>query len=180
MCNRIIVCGGNGAGKSTLGRNIAKELKYKFIDIEDYYFPKTETGYIYSTSRSREEVGNLLLEDMKKNSNLILASVKGNYGDEAASMFTCAVFISVPKEIRIKRVRDRSFQKFGDRILPDGDQYEKEKRFFDMVERRSEQDVEDWLKSICVPVIRVDGTMPIDNNTEVIIRFLHKYPSEMG
>lgn len=172
MYNRIIVCGGNGAGKSTMGRKLAEELNYKFMDIEDYYFPKTDKDYIYAAARSREEVSNLLLEDMKKYHNFILASVKGNYGDEVMSMFTCAVFISVPKDIRMKRVRDRSFQKFGDRILPDGDLYEKEKRFFDMVGQRSEQDVEDWLNTVNIPIIRVDGTMPIAYNTEEIIRKL--------
>lgn len=173
MCNRIIVCGGNGAGKSTLGENLAKELNYKFMDIEDYYFPKTGTDYIYSNVRSREEASALLLEDMKRHGNLILASVKGDYGDEVVSMFTCAIFIRAPKDIRLKRVRERAFRKFGDRILPNGDLYEKEKRFYDMVAHRSEQDVEDWLKSICVPIIEVDGTEPISYNMDVIIRLLN-------
>lgn len=36
------------------------------------------------------------------------------------------------KEIRIQRVKSRSFQKFGKRILLGGDLYEKEKQFFDI------------------------------------------------
>lgn len=58
----------------------------------------------------------------------------------------CAILINVPKDIRLKRVKDRSYQKFGDRISPDGDLYEKEKQFPDMVAQRSGQESEDWLK----------------------------------
>ena len=172
MCNRIIVCGGNGAGKSTLGKQLAQKLNYKFMDIEDYYFPKTDANYIYSTARSREEVSSLLLEDMKRHKNFILASVKGDYGDEIVSMFTCGVYINMPRDIRLKRVRDRAFGKFGDRMLPGGDLYEREQRFFDMVERRPEQYVEDWLKSLSIPIITIDGTKSVDFNVEVVLRSL--------
>lgn len=169
MSNKIIICGGNGAGKSTLGKNLAKELKYKFMDIEDYYFPKTDMDYCYTNARTRDEVGALLLRDMKRYNDFILASVKGDYGEKIMSMFTCAIFISAPKDIRIERVKNRSFLKFGNRMLPNGDLYEKEMRFFDMVARRSEQDVEDWLKLLHIPVIRVDGTKSIDCNTKIIV-----------
>nr|WP_297767473.1 AAA family ATPase [uncultured Butyrivibrio sp.] len=53
---RIIICGLNGAGKSTLGRALAGQLHYEFIDIEDYYFPKTDDKYEYSVHRTEEEV----------------------------------------------------------------------------------------------------------------------------
>lgn len=56
----IIVCGLNGSGKSTLGKALARELLFEFIDIEDLYFAKTYSQYIYTFSRTREEVKNLL------------------------------------------------------------------------------------------------------------------------
>lgn len=172
MGNKIIICGGNGAGKSTIGRKLAQELGWKFMDIEDYYFPSNKGNYNYEMARTREEVTALLLKDIKKYDAFILASVKGDYGAEIASMFTGAILISVPKEIRMKRVRDRSYQKFGDRMLQGGDLFEKEKRFFDMVEKRSEKDVTQWLESAHIPVIQVDGTQPIENSVQTIICLL--------
>lgn len=50
--NKIIVCGGNGAGKSTLGKYLAEKLGWKFIDIEDYYFPPSNTDYNYEAART--------------------------------------------------------------------------------------------------------------------------------
>lgn len=66
MGNKIIVCGGNGAGKSTLGEYLAKQLGYKFMDIENYYFPKKSIEYPYEIAWTREEAAYHLLSDMKK------------------------------------------------------------------------------------------------------------------
>lgn len=174
MGNKIIICGLNGVGKSTLGSNLAKALDYKFLDIENYYFPKNNTDDYYINALTRDQVQTSLLKDLKKYDNLILASVKGNYCDEVEALLTKAIYIQVPKDVRMKRVWNRSYNKFGVRILPDGDLYEKEKNFFNMVEKRCEKDVEDWLLNIGVPVIRVNGIKSIEDNMAALVQILHK------
>lgn len=159
---RIIVCGGNGAGKSTLGKALARELKWRFMDIEDYYFPTDDGDYKYASARSEAEVTELLEKDLEENRNLVFSAVKGNYG-RAAEMLDCAVYINVPKELRLERVRNRSYQKFGNRIQPGGDLYEKEQKFFDMVENRSDDMTSTWLKTLNIPVIEIDGRQPTEN-----------------
>ena len=66
----------------------------------------------------------------------------------------------------------RSFQKFGNRMLSGGDLYEQEENFFHFVESRDESIVEEWAKSLKCPVIRIDGTMPIDENVKLIIEYI--------
>ena len=128
----------------------------------------------YETARTREEVSRDLLADLNKYENCVFAAVKGNYGQEVEALFTCAVFIEVPSELRSARVRERSYQKFGDRIFPGGDLYEKEKRFFEMVDRRSAKDVEEWLSAVRLPTIRVDGTKTKEYNAALIVEALRK------
>ena len=110
---------------------------------------------------------------MKKYDNLILAAVRGNYSKEIEAMFTYAVYVSVPKEIRMKRVRERSYKKFGDRMLEGGDLYEKEKSFFDMIEKRSDKTVTDWLDTMDIPVIAIDGTQDTEN---IVAEIISKLP----
>ena len=165
----IIICGLNGAGKSTLGKILAEKLNFYFIDIENLYFPKTDPDYIYASPRTHEEVGTLLLHEMKTHENFIFASVKGDYGEDISSFFQYAVLLDVPKDIRLQRVKKRSFQKFGNRMLSGGDLYEQEERFFRLVESRSENIVEEWVKSLKCPVIRIDGSKSIEENTNFII-----------
>lgn len=167
MGTGIIMCGLNGAGKSTLGRALADRLNYRFIDNEDLYFPKTDPDYMYAAERTREEVEELLLSEIKAHGNFVFTSVKGDY-EKALPFFNYAVSVSVPREIRLRRVKERSFKKFGERALPGGDLYERELGFFELVSSRAENTVEEWLRTFDGRVIRVDGTKPINENVDFI------------
>ena len=167
---RIIICGLNGAGKSTLGRVLAGRLHYEFRDIENYYFPKTDDKYEYSVQRTEEEVAALLLKDLEDNENVVLASVRGNYSEQIEKLFDLAVYIELPKDIRMARVRKRSHDKFGDRMLPGGDLYESEERFFKMVEARSDDHAKGWLTDLTCPVIYIDGGVEVENNVTMLVQ----------
>ncbi len=113
----IIICGLNGSGKSTLGKELARLLGYKLIDVEDYYFIKSDSNYKYNSSRTKNEVIELILEDINKNENFVMTSVMGDYGDNVISKYTCAIMIYISKEESLKRVKKRSYEQYGDRIL---------------------------------------------------------------
>ncbi len=168
----FIICGLNGTGKSTLGKTLAEKLHFHFIDIENLYFPKTNSDYIYASSCTREDVVERLLYEIKAHDNFILASVKGDYGEDIYSFFQCAILLDVPKDIRLQRVKERSFQKFGNRMLLGGDLFEQEEKFFRFVESRNENTVEEWIKFLKCPIIRIDGTKPIDENIGFIIELI--------
>ena len=168
MRSGILVCGLNGSGKSTLGRELARVLGYTFIDIEDCYFPKKDDSYLYADPRSGEEAEKVLWDKISACDRFVLASVTGNFDEKTTSLFEAIVRLNVPKEIRMKRIRERSFRKFGDRMLPGGDLYEAEEGFFAMAEARTEQYVDDWLSGMSCPVIEVDGTRPIEENTQYL------------
>ena len=53
--SKILICGLNGSGKTTLGKKLADTLKYKHIDIEDYYFVDNN-DYKYENSITKDEV----------------------------------------------------------------------------------------------------------------------------
>ena len=164
MGTGIIVCGLNGAGKSTVGKALAKELKFFFIDNEDLFFSKRNPKYMYASPRSHKEAEKLLFSEIKVHENFILASVIGDYGEKLYPFFQYAVLIDVPKDIRLQRVKKRSFQKFGSRMQLGGDLYEAEENFFRLVESRAEDTVEEWIRSLSCPIIRIDGTKPIEEN----------------
>ncbi len=165
----IIVCGMNGAGKSTLGRALAQKLGYRFIDIEDMYFSKTDLNYLYSAPRTDEEVEELLMQEIAGCKAFVFASLRGNYSVRLSESFDLAVYVDVPKDVRLERVKKRSYEKFGERALPGGDLYEKEQRFFEMCANRDEHIAENWAKTLKCPVIRVDGLKTVEENVAVII-----------
>ncbi len=167
----IIICGGNGSGKTTLGRNLSRAVDYKHMDIEDYYFP--DAPIPYSKARTREEVCKLMREDIKRYNNFIISAVNGDFGADINSKYKLAVFIDVPLDIRLKRVKQRAYDKFGSRVLEGGDMYEQEQRFFYAVANNYAEKTEktkEWLKTLSCPVIYLDGTKPIEENVEYIVK----------
>ena len=174
MYKRILVCGGNGAGKSTLGKALSGAIGYEFMDVEDYYFPQGDSNYKYGTVRTKAEVNALLLRDMKCHERFVLASVKGNFDEKVRAEFDCAVYVHVSKEIRLQRVRDRSYRQFGERMLPGGDLHERELKFLDMVRNRPENEVMESLRTLNVPVIQLDGTLPIADNVQIAKQLILK------
>ena len=165
----ILICGLNGAGKSTLGKALAARLGYAFIDSEDLYFPKEDPAYEYAAPRSKEEAVRILESRIRDNSRFVFAAVKGDYGDRLTGALDAAVLVDVPRETRIRRVKDRSFRKFGGLISPGGDLYEKEHRWFALVESRPDDEVARWLETVQCPVIRVDGTLPAEENIRYLL-----------
>lgn len=168
----ILLCGLNGVGKSSIGRMLAKRMSYQFIDNEDLYFPKNDKLYMFSNPRSKEEVIHILEEKISKEDKFIFAAVKGNYGEKFLAQIDYVILVEVPKKIRMDRVKMRSAQKFGDRILADGDLAEKENAWFSLVNSRPENYVTEWLETVTCPIIRIDGTLPIEENVDYLLSIL--------
>lgn len=170
----ILVCGLNGSGKSTLGKALADALGFHFIDSEDLYFPQKNSKYPYASLRAKEEVEALLMKEIQTHENFVFATVKEDYGIKLSPFFQYAIVMEVPKEIRMQRVKNRSFQKFGDRMLPGGDLYEQEERFFEFVQNRNEDLIEEWIRSLNCTVIKVNGMNLIEENIEFIREMINK------
>ena len=168
MATGIIICGLNGAGKSIFGKALAEKLGCYFIDSEDLYFSKQSDGYNFSSQRTDREAKEILFNKIEKHNDFVFASVKGNYREDFYSFINYVVLLNVPKDIRLQRVKDRSYRKFGNRILPNGDLYEQEKVFFESVKSRNENFVEEWVQSLDCTTIRLDGTKPVEENVNLI------------
>lgn len=170
----IIICGMNGSGKSTLGRALADSLGWRFIDNEDLYFPKTDPAHPYAVERTQDEVERLLLEEVRRDDHFAFAAVRGNYGEKVLPYYKAAVLVETPREIRLQRVRERSYRKFGERMLPGGDLYESEKHFYELIAARPENYATRWLDMLNIPVLHVDGTRPVEENVTIITAWLRR------
>ena len=169
MGTGIMICGMNGSGKSTLGKALAERLNYRFIDNENLYFQRSASNEPYGAGRTKEEVIRLLIEEVREYPDFVFVAVRGDYGQDILPLYNYIVCVEVPREIRLERVRSRSYIKFGERMLPGGDLYEKEEQWFKLVEGRPENYAEEWLRTMDCPVIRVDGTKAVSENIDYIL-----------
>lgn len=168
----VAIVGGNGSGKTTIGKELANSLGYKHMDVEDYYFKPSVIPY--TNSRTKDEVQKLLLSDIQKYRKFILSSVNCDYGEEINALYNYVIYIHVPLDIRIDRVKQRSFNKFGTRILEGGDMYDQEQKFFKFVASRTMDKTDLWLQSVTCPIIHIDGTNSVENNIKIIKDKIYK------
>jgi len=169
MRQGIIIFGANGSGKTTLGKELAQILGFKHMDIEDYYFEKSEIPY--TIAHSREECVGLMLSDIEKYHSFVLTAVTGDFGDIIPTFYKFAVLITAPLEIRLERIKHRAFEKHGERVCEGGDMYEANKKFIDFVSSRSLTNIDRFAQTLTCPVMQIDGTIDRRINTENIAKF---------
>ena len=152
----IILLGANGSGKSTLGRELARALNFVHFDVEDYWFYKTDIPY--TAIRPQEERNEMLLSDMKKHGSFIVSGDTSGWGDEFLTIFDLSVFLTAPMEIRMKRIENREYARWGDRVCESGDMYESQKKFREFASTRDVGLLEQSALKYSCPLLRVDST----------------------
>lgn len=166
----IAICGANGCGKTTLGMTLSKELSIHHMDIEQYYFDNGIRPY--SNFRSRDEVVKLIQRDISKYDEFIISAVNCNLSEEINKYYRLVVYMYAPLEVRMERIKNRSYQQFGKRMQIGGDLYEQEQRFFEFVRNESEHKTEQtiaWIKTLSIPILEIDATKPIKETEQEIV-----------
>ena len=158
MRTRILITGASGSGTITLGRALATRLTGVFYDGDDYYWVPTDPPF----QRKQDPAIRLsrLLQDLQNVSPAVLAGSILNWGLELEESFSLIVFLTVPAEIRVVRLREREVQRSG-RVDPAflawAGQYDE-----GTLQGRSLSKHEKWLAKRSCPVLRIDG----DTSTE--------------
>lgn len=197
MVHGIAIFGLNGGGKSTLAHALAKRIDYFEMDVEDYYFPEQresrkgaldnadiiETEHLgelpFSNPRTKSEVQDAILEDIKKHPKFILSGVTMNWCEDILSHIDIAFWIQTPLKESLKRIQAREEKRFGSRVLEGGDMYEQQREFRKVVENRDIKTVEECAKKFKCPVIVLDGTLPVNQNLARVVSIVCNCAEEL-
>ena len=174
--SKILICGLNGSGKTTLGKELSKKINYVHKDVEMYYF-KNNDEYKYASSITKDEVTKELEHDFQEYENIVFTACKGDYGI-LSDLYDFAIYINLDKETRLKRVTERSYKQFGDRILENGDLHERENKFFEMVYNKDESDILSWFTKLKCPKMQIDGRKAIEENMAIIFDKYKEIPAK--
>ena len=170
----IILLGANGSGKSTLGRELACALNFAHFDVEDYWFHKTDIPY--TAIRPQDERNEMLLSDMKKHGSFVVSGDTSGWGDEFLPMFDLAIFLTAPTEIRIKRIENREYARWGERVCEGGDMYESQEKFREFAATRDVALLEQGALKYACPILQVDGTQDTHETIKQITQQYYAIP----
>jgi len=127
MKSKIHIFGASGSGTTTIGAAIAKRLDYKHFDTDDYYWYPTEPPF--TKSRPIEERLQLMRADLNQHENWVLSGSLDGWGNPLITLFELVVFVYVPQDMRIERLKQREVERYGQDVLPDGIRYESANEF---------------------------------------------------
>jgi adenylate kinase family enzyme len=162
--NIIHIFGASGSGTTTLGQALEQKYNYKWLDTDNYRWFPTEPPF--TTVRPHEERIPLMAASIDENPKCAISGSLCGWGDIFIPKFDLAIFIYTPSEIRMKRLKQREYERYGERICKGGDMYEEHIKFINYAMAydtgdtniRSRKLHEEWLKKLICPVIRLNGT----------------------
>ncbi len=115
---RINIVGASGSGVTTLGRALADALAVPHHDTDDYFWLPTTPPY--REVRDVAERLRLMREVFLGRADWILSGSVDDWGAQIVPFFDLVVFLVVPTEVRLKRLRDREIRHFGAEVVASG------------------------------------------------------------
>lgn len=156
---RIHLTGASGSGTTTLGRALAARFAIPHHDTDDFYW--APDGAPFSQKRPPEERLRLMEAVFLPRPSWVLSGSLSGWGNALIPRFTAVVFLSVPTEKRLARLRAREAVRCDSQGMPEADVFE----FLDWAARyddptfdgRSRVMHDAWLERLPCPVLRLDG-----------------------
>ncbi|MCD4701305.1 MAG: AAA family ATPase [Candidatus Aegiribacteria sp.] len=177
MIQRIHIFGASGSGTTTLAKSVADETGFPHLDTDDIFWIRTNPPF--RIIRERAERQELLRQALERTDSWVLAGSLCGWGDFAIPMFDLVVFLRVPSDTRIQRLKKREIDRYGAEIQnPDDPRHEIYKGFLEWaaaydtggLDMRSKAMHEKWLSELATPFLRIEGTQSIEENTRVIMQ----------
>jgi adenylate kinase family enzyme len=168
MRERLLIFGASGSGTSTLGGQIAAIHGLTLFDVDDFFWEMTDPPF--QQARERSERRRLLMEALSSERRWVLSGSICGWGDAAIPLFDLAVFVITPTALRLERLHARERRRFGDRLSANGDMHKQHEDFLAWAAQYDEGPIsmrsrllhEEWLNKLGCPVVRVDGSCPIE------------------
>ncbi|KPU46131.1 shikimate kinase [Oxobacter pfennigii] len=164
---KIQVIGASGTGKSTLGKYISKKTGVYWIDTDKYLWKDPSFTENYPVEERFEMYNN----DIANHQYYIVSGSVHSWNPQGFNDREMLVLLIIDEEIRMKRIYDREFSRFGERMLPDGDHYQLTCEFIDWCKTYLTAD-ENAVNSLANHKLRLkdascktlilDGNQPVD------------------
>lgn len=170
--------GASCAGSTTLGNSLAKRLNIPYFDTDDHFWVKTDIPY----TLKREPALRIqaLKDDIANQEDCIVGGSLVSWGEEWKRLFDLVVFLYLPPEIRLARLKTREVERYGNTIFTDTVRSELYERFIAWASKyedrtftgRNIQIHEDWFVSVNCPVLEIRGDKTVEERVDLVLKTL--------
>ncbi|UYX52536.1 hypothetical protein M3Y14_30050 [Bacillus thuringiensis] len=175
MSKKIHIFGAAGSGTSTLGASLSKELPHIHLDTDDYFWTNK-----FTEQRPMPERREMLRHDLSIYQNWILSGAVCGWGDNFKSYFDLVIFLWIPQNVRLERLQQREFQRYGNDIVAGGSKYDQSKAFLEWaslydeagMEVRSKMLHEHWMSDLVCPTLVIEGNYTVKERVDIVLHYL--------
>ena len=175
---RLHILGASGSGATTLGSALAARLGIAYEDSDDFLWLPGDPPY--TTRRPDGERTALLRQRLSADGDWIFSGSALGWGAAIEDRYDGLIFLRLHPALRMQRLRQREYQRFGARILPGGDMHAGSAEFLAWAaeydigapEGRSLAAHEAWLARRRLPLLRLDPAAPVAVLVEAALGWL--------
>ncbi|MFC0517654.1 AAA family ATPase [Mucilaginibacter angelicae] len=169
----INIFGASGSGVTTLGKALSEKLNYPYFDSDHYFWFPSDPPF--TNRRLPDERNALINNEMAGVENWILGGSVINWNNNW--QFNLSVFLYIPQEIRLQRLRDREFERYGDIIHTDRERNRLYHEFIDwargydelITNSRSLHSHKNWMNNLKTPLLVIEGDTSVEDRVEAVL-----------
>lgn len=169
----INIFGASGSGVTTLGKALSEKLNYPYFDSDHYFWFPSNPPFI--NRRPPEERNAMINNEMAGRENWILGGSVINWNNNW--QFDLSVFLYIPQAIRIRRLQEREFERYGDIIYTDRERNKLYNEFIEwargydelITNSRSLHSHKNWMNNLKTPLLVIEGDTTVEERVEVVL-----------
>ncbi|MCF6402489.1 hypothetical protein L3C95_06370 [Chitinophaga filiformis] len=181
---KIHIVGASCSGVTSLGEYLSATLNVPYFDTDEFYWEKSDPPF--TIRRDPAVRNNMILQEFSQHNGWILGGSVIKWELDAA--FDLIVFLWLPQDIRIERLKARELEKYGDIIYTDA---ERNKQFNEFIawasgyddntaRGRTLQAHQQWLAASPYPVLELKGDLSIQERAVKVMEKLSAIKQEMS
>ncbi|MGH8066937.1 MAG: hypothetical protein ACRERE_17215 [Candidatus Entotheonellia bacterium] len=169
MIDRLYILGASGSGTTMLGMALSGRFGYAQLDTDDYFWEPTDPPF--QRPHDRHERQTLLAAALDAHPRWVLSGSLCGWGDLFIPRFDLVIFLWLPPEVRLARLKQREQQRYGPEALaPGGAMHDAHVAFMNWAaaydeggdDMRSRRRHEQWLAALPCPCLRLEGLLAVE------------------
>jgi adenylate kinase family enzyme len=183
MTKRVHFVGASGSGTTTLAAALARRVGCAHLDTDSYFWLPSDPPFQHI--RPVEPRTAMLRADLEKPGGWALSGSLCGWGDVFIPLFDLVVFLYIPKDLRMARLRAREITRYGEAAIgPGGAMYAGSTAFLEWAAGYDEGALEqgseyrclrlhnEWLAKLPGPVLRLEDVATVEANLARVLAAL--------